>query len=208
MRPDGKRKSCAAQKIILGEQTAARRRPDRPKENKFLRALPPWYFCAEVTGQKNKFFLLRGQTKLSGQRPVRSTENFCAPCSCWPDATGQANKKLRGLTRLVQKRPVTKKFAVRAVKAERTATGQASARLTLLRGKKQRQILHDWKSCSWQACADRPALTGQRPVQPVYNTGSTGFDQDGPGKIWLKAAELKFSSEVQLASSSWTRKFS
>jgi hypothetical protein len=53
-----------------------------------------------------------------------------------------------------------------------------------------------------QACADRPALTGQRPVQPVYNAGSTGFDQDGPGKIWLKAAELKFSSEVQLTSSS------
>jgi hypothetical protein len=44
-----------------------------------------------------------------------------------------------------------------------------------------------------QACADRTALTGQRPVQPVYNAGSTGFDQDGPGKIWLKAAELKFS---------------
>jgi hypothetical protein len=45
-----------------------------------------------------------------------------------------------------------------------------------------------------QACADRTALTGQRPVQPVHNAGSTGFDQDGPGKIWLKAAELKFSS--------------
>jgi hypothetical protein len=44
-----------------------------------------------------------------------------------------------------------------------------------------------------QACADRPALTGQRPVQPVFNAGSTDFDQDGPGKIWLKAAELKFS---------------
>jgi hypothetical protein len=79
--------------------------------------------------------------------------------------------------------------------------------------KKQRQILCNWKSCSWQACADRPARTdlrgqtGQRPVQPVFNAGSTGFDQDGPGKIWLKAAELKFSSEVQLASSSWTRKF-
>jgi hypothetical protein len=53
-----------------------------------------------------------------------------------------------------------------------------------------------------QACADRTALTGQRPVQPVHNAGSTGFNQDGPGKIWLKTAELKFSSEVQLASSS------
>jgi hypothetical protein len=59
-----------------------------------------------------------------------------------------------------------------------------------------------------QACADRTALTGQRPVQPVHNAGSTGFDQDGPGEIWLKTAELKFSFEVQLASASWTRKFS
>jgi hypothetical protein len=50
-----------------------------------------------------------------------------------------------------------------------------------------------------QVCADRTALTGQRPVQPVHNAGSTGFDQDDPGKIWLKAAELRFSSEVQLA---------
>jgi hypothetical protein len=63
-----------------------------------------------------------------------------------------------------------------------------------------KKILRDWKkSCSRQACADRPALTGQRPVQPVFNTGSTGFGQDGPGKIWLKTAELKFSSKVQLA---------
>jgi hypothetical protein len=58
---------------------------------------------------------------------------------------------------------------------------------------KQRKILRDWKSCSSETCADRTALTGQRPVQPVYNAGSTGFDQDGPGKIWLKAGELKFS---------------
>jgi hypothetical protein len=48
--------------------------------------------------------------------------------------------------------------------------------------------------------ADRPALTGQRPVQPVNNTGSTGFGQGAPGKIWSKAAELKFNSEVQLVS--------
>jgi hypothetical protein len=64
------------------------------------------------------------------------------------------------------------------------------------------------------AAADRPAWTGlrgqtgQRQVQPVHYAGSTGFNQDGPGKNWLKTAELKFSSEVQLASSSWTRKFS
>jgi hypothetical protein len=38
-----------------------------------------------------------------------------------------------------------------------------------------------------------------RPVQPVPHTGSTGFGQESPGYFWLKAAELKFSSEVQLA---------
>jgi hypothetical protein len=59
-----------------------------------------------------------------------------------------------------------------------------------------------------KGAADRPARTGlrgqtgQRPVQPVHYAGSTGFNQDGPGKNWLKTAELKFSSEVQLASSS------
>jgi hypothetical protein len=52
------------------------------------------------------------------------------------------------------------------------------------------------------ARTDLRGQTGQRPVQPVHYAGSTGFNQDGPGKNWLKAAELKFSSEVQLASSS------
>jgi hypothetical protein len=54
-----------------------------------------------------------------------------------------------------------------------------------------------------QTCVDRPVLTGQRPVQPVFNTGSTGFGQDGPGKIWLKGAELNFSwpSPAELESS-------
>jgi hypothetical protein len=28
---------------------------------------------------------------------------------------------------------------------------------------------------------------------PIHYAGSTGFNQDGPGKNWLKAAELKFS---------------
>jgi hypothetical protein len=49
--------------------------------------------------------------------------------------------------------------------------------------------------------ADRPAQTGQTPVQPVTHTGSTGFGQCAPGKNWSKAAELKFSCKVQLASS-------
>jgi hypothetical protein len=64
-------------------------------------------------------------------------------------------------------------------------------RLTLLHKKNKD------KSCATEkAAADRPARTGWS------ETGSTGFDQDDPSKIWLKAAELKFSSEVQLASSS------
>ena len=40
---------------------------------------------------------------------------------------------------------------------------------------------------------DLRGQTGQRPVQPVHYAGSTGFNQDGPGKNWLKTAELKFS---------------
>jgi hypothetical protein len=51
--------------------------------------------------------------------------------------------------------------------------------LTLLRGRKRHYTTE--KSCSGQTCADRS------------ETGSTGFGQDGPGKILLKTAELKFS---------------
>jgi hypothetical protein len=40
---------------------------------------------------------------------------------------------------------------------------------------------------------DLRGQAGQRPVQPVHYAGSTGFNQDGPGKNWLKTAELKFS---------------
>jgi hypothetical protein len=36
-----------------------------------------------------------------------------------------------------------------------------------------------------------------RPVQPVLDTGSTGFSQ---GVSWWKPAELKFNSRVQLVS--------
>jgi hypothetical protein len=37
---------------------------------------------------------------------------------------------------------------------------------------------------------DLRGQASQRPVQPVHNAGSTGFNQDGPGKNWLKTAEL------------------
>jgi hypothetical protein len=39
-----------------------------------------------------------------------------------------------------------------------------------------------------------------RPVQPVLDTCSTGFSRGIPGYSWLKPAELKFNSEVQLVS--------
>jgi hypothetical protein len=58
MRPDGKRKSCAAKKI-LHEQTAARMRPDSKKI--LLRS-------DDATGQQKKI-LQRGQTLLRGGDP-------------------------------------------------------------------------------------------------------------------------------------------
>jgi hypothetical protein len=143
-------------------------------------------FCADETGRQKK-------------------ANFCAPCRPdtstrkWPDRktnfvflAARADKACADATG-------HKKVAAWADTGEWTATGQAKRQFL--------RALQLMTACE-QACADRSALTGQRPVQPVYNADSTGFDQDGPGKIWLKAAELKFSSEVRLASSSWTRKFS
>jgi hypothetical protein len=237
MRPDGKRKSCAAQKIILREQTGARMRPDRKK------------------------IVLRWLTA-ARKRPDRPKgKKFCAPCH--PDTSAQKwldrkkipccagghslcrcdrsqKKLLRGLTQVLgYNRTAHKKSARPAAKWMRPVKKKDSARLTLLRGcdRSVKKIinLHGLTLTLQLGCdqtapkkdsarlekvvADRPARTGlrgqtcadrsetgstgQRPVQPVFNAGSTGFGQDGPGKIWLKAAELKFSSEVQLASSSW-----
>jgi hypothetical protein len=48
---------------------------------------------------------------------------------------------------------------------------------------------------------DLRGQAGQTPVQPVHQGSSTGFNPGAPGKIWSKAAELKFSCKVQLASS-------
>jgi hypothetical protein len=115
----------------------------------------------------------------------------CAPWHCCSAVTGQPIKNLRALT--------LQRGCDRTAQKKGYAWPDAAARL--------KKILRDWKKLQrtdlrGQACADRPALTGQSPVQPVFNTGSTGFGQDGPDKIWLKTAELKFSSEVQLASSS------
>ena len=41
---------------------------------------------------------------------------------------------------------------------------------------------------------DRPARTGRSETGSTGPPGgSTAFNQDGPGKDWLKTAELKFS---------------
>jgi hypothetical protein len=207
MRPDGKRKSCAAKKNFLHELTAARMRPDSQKKIAALRGCDrtaqkdfcvPWHFCAEATGQQKKI-LLRGLTFLrGGDRTAK--ENFAARADTAERMRPVSPKKISAhltLTLLLGCDRTTPK--------KDSAWPDAAARL--------KKILRDWKKLQrrdlrGQACADRAALTGQRPVQPVFHAGSTGFGQDGPGKIWLKAAELKFSSKVQLISSSWTRKFS
>jgi hypothetical protein len=116
--------------------------------------------------------------------------------------TGQPqNKKFlaRGLTKLCRS-DWLKKDSARPVE---DATGQDRKKLHgLLRGKTKKKYCATEKAAAHRpARTDLRGQTGQRPVQPVFIAGSTGFDQDGPGKIWLKATELKFSSEVQLASS-------
>ena len=122
-----------------------------------------------------------------------------------PQGVVTAQGKVARLTR-----KQTKKIFLRAV------TGQSKIKNLQEEGTGQEKA-----RCETKMAGDRPATgqkgaarlkklqvtdlrgqTGQRPVQPVHYAGSTGFNQDGPGKIWLKAAELKFSSEVQLASSS------
>jgi hypothetical protein len=73
------------------------------------------------------------------------------------------------------------------------------------RQKGRRQTCDRSKRC----CATKKKLqvtdlrgqAGQTPVQPVHQGSSTGFNPGAPGKIWSKAAELKFSCKVQLASS-------
>jgi hypothetical protein len=91
----------------------------------------------------------------------------------------------------VAKRPDTKKNVVRQRKRCSATKGQASD----LRPVKK--VLRDWKKLQ---VTDLRGQASQRPVQPVHQGGSTAFNQDGPGKNWLKTAELKFSCKVQLVS--------
>jgi hypothetical protein len=216
-----KKKLCGQKKIILREQTAARMRPDSKKNNSTLADC-----CPEATGQaKRKNFCAPYRPDTSARKwPDKNF--FFSCCASWQscaDATGQ--KKTRALTLLARLWPDSpKKICAPCMQMSGCDRSKKkdSARLTLLRdcdrsakknnksawlAARQKKSARLKKGCSWQTCADRPALTDQRPVQPVFNASSTGFGQDGPGKIWLKAAELKFSSKVQLASSSWTRKF-
>jgi hypothetical protein len=222
MRPDGKRKSCAGKKI-LHEQTAARMRPDNQKI----------IICCAATMRPDskRNFLQHGQTFLRGGDPKekasradtvewtatgqakrkflralqltgcdRASQKNCAPWHLSVAVTGQKKILHGALTLLARLWPDSSKKNLRALQlsgCDRSKRKKDSARLTLERG---------WK----RTAADRPARTGLRgqTCADRSKTGSTGFGQDGPGKIWLKTAELKFSSEVQLASSSWTRKFS
>jgi hypothetical protein len=160
--------------------TLARLWPDKKKESLAVRA--------DKVGHKRpvKKKLLRELSKLTRQRPDRSLRAW----RCWAAASGHPKKNLRAL-QSGSDRSKRKRFCA---PCRVDATGQKKKILRALQ-----------KNCIWQTCA---VLTSQRPVQPVFNAGSTGFDQDGPGKNWLKTAELKFSSEVQLTSSSWTWKFS
>jgi hypothetical protein len=247
MRPDGKRKSCAAKKISARADCCADA-TGQPKKNCCAATMRPdskrkfcsadRHFCAEAT-QKKKVaradtdeWTATGQAKRKFLRALqltgcdRASQKKLRALTLEHGCDRTKKKILHGaltlLARLWPDSPKKKSARpapewMRPIKKKKD-----SARLTLERGcdrtgqkkrfcmaccaaKKSARLK---KNCSWQTCADRPALTGQRPVQPVFNAGSTGFGQDGPGKIWLKAAELKFSSEVQLASSSWTRKFS
>jgi hypothetical protein len=78
----------------------------------------------------------------------------CAPSSS-SNATGQ-DKSLRPLT-----------LERACDRAKRKDYAWLAAR------KKQKKILRDWKSCSWQTCADRPARTDLLwPVRDRFNRSS------------------------------------
>jgi hypothetical protein len=112
-------------------------------------------------------------------------------------AAGGGSDRTGALTDAAERQQVKRKKYARPAEEK---TGQKKVLCALHKAtKKNLRVRH---CCSWQTCVNRPVRSDRA------ETGSTGFNQDGPGKNWLKTAELKFSSEVQLASSSWTRKFS
>jgi hypothetical protein len=120
-----------------------------------------------VTAQGKVARLTRKQTKKMA-RPSRvndrSKKNLLARWQGSGEATGH-KKKIAARQR--KRCSATKKAG------DRPATGQkGAARL------KKLQV------------TDLRGQASQRPVQPVHNAGSTGFNQDGPGKNWLKTAEL------------------
>jgi hypothetical protein len=98
------------------------------------------------------------------------------------DATGQTlYQSLRTLT--LERACDRAAPKIKALRAQQDATGpkkiKYSARLTLLLGKTKTNTAR----LKRLQLTDLRGQTGQRPVQPVFNAGSTGFDQDGPGKI-------------------------
>jgi hypothetical protein len=192
--------------------------------------------CAEVTGQREKF--LHAQQLLTGHHKKRfcarsrmrpdspQIKNSGALTRLWrSDRTEQIKKVARTDAAERQQakknmRAQQRKWPVNKKKKKNVARPAGCDRIKKIctPGRQQRwkRPVNKEKDAPWlkKDAADRPARTGLRgqtgqiPVQPVHYAGSTGYNQDGPGKKWLKTAELKFSSEVQLASSSWTRKFS
>jgi hypothetical protein len=135
-----------------------------------------------LTGQKNKKML---RVKWPDQQLApRQKKYFACACDCSWAPVRKRKKNNFG-------RPAAERMWLRDKKKKKFCAPDAAAH--------QKKRLRDWKSAA-DLRADRPAQTGQTPVQPVTHTGSTGFGQGAPGKNWSKAAELKFSCKVQLAS--------
>jgi hypothetical protein len=114
--------------------------------------------------------------------------------------------------------PVRKKITGALARQWRSDEKKITARQ---RKKLQRDKKNRWQTCdrSKRCCAtekiagDRPARTGRSETGSTGPPGgSTAFNQDGPGKDWLKTAELKFSwpppaeLESSAGQASWTQK--
>jgi hypothetical protein len=173
----------------LCEQTAARRRPDSQKKG-LLRS-------DDATGQQKK--VCCAATEKAAQKKISA-------CRALERGCGKKKKILHGaLTRLfgcdrikkisgagadkaMQKRLV-KKIAARAVKTDQTATGQVTARLTLLSGSKRtpkKNNLRALQSGSDRSkrkrfCAPcRVDATGPKKIYFARLTLLLGCDQTAP----------------------------
>jgi hypothetical protein len=145
-----------------------------------------WRAQALLSGckqKKNKKGTLRAQgVEVTGQgRPAESDQTLLSPAESDQTLLSPAESDQKAAARKKNMRAQQRKWPVKK-NAVRPAESD------------QKKIC-----ASDTAAADRPARTGlrgqtgQRPVQPVHHAGSTAFNHDGPGKNWLKTAELKFS---------------